>query len=125
MLPITTPGNVVASLTVTEEDISYALAYRRDKPKDWRRFIEYLSSHLAGALNEHVYDEIRCLTNAYLHQQEQCPHRRTTTLTSGGYHYSAGGVWDDLKEAVVCLDCGATLSDEDEQPESEDAEVLF
>lgn len=34
-----TPGNVVASLTVTEEDVFYALVYR-EQPKDWRKFAE-------------------------------------------------------------------------------------
>ncbi|MEW6179148.1 MAG: hypothetical protein AB1522_04390 [Chloroflexota bacterium] len=116
-----TPGNIVASLTVTEEDIFYALAYRREKPKDWRNFIEYLSDHLADALDQHVYDEIRYLTDAYLHQQEECPHRRTTTVTTGGYHYSAGEVWDDLNEEVHCLDCGAVLTDEEEPAQIEDA----
>ncbi len=119
------PGNVVASLTVTEEDIFYALAYRQ-KPKDWRKFIEYISAHLADALNEHVYDEIRYLTDAY-HDIEECPHRRTTTVTTGGYHYSAGEVWDDLRDVIVCLDCGKQLpeTDGDETEDAEAEEVLF
>lgn len=115
---------VVASLTVTEEDIFYALAYR-DKPKDWQKFIEYLSDHLADALNEHVYDEIRYLTDAYQERQE-CPHRRTTTVSMGGYHFAAGEVWDDIREVTVCLDCGKQLPDpETPDPDADAEEVPF
>lgn len=54
----------VANLTVTEEDVFRALE-GRNQPKDWRRLIEYLSEHLADALDQHVYDEIRYLADAY------------------------------------------------------------
>ncbi len=114
MYPIT-PGNIVAQLTITEEDIFYALAYRKDKPKDWRAFIEYLSDHLADALDQHVYDEIRYLADAYV-EKEDCPHIRRGIATTGGYHASAGEVWDDIREIEYCLDCGAELDAEGEQP---------
>lgn len=122
------PGKIVAQVTVTEEDIFYALVYRQ-LPKDWRKFIEYLCDHLADALNEHVYDEIRYLYDAWMEQQqEECPHRRTTAVSYGGYHFEAGQVWDDLFEVTVCLDCGKQL--EDEAPTNVDVggeseEVLF
>lgn len=39
--------------------------------------------------------------------QAQCDHLHT--ITTGGYHFSVGDVWDDIRE--FCLDCGADLSD--------------
>ena len=38
-------------------------------------------------------------------QKYECPHEHTTT--NGGFHFTAGEVWDDLAE--VCDDCGANL----------------
>lgn len=40
-------------------------------------------------------------------QQQACPHQHTTF--QGGYHFSAGELWDDLVE--VCSDCGANLDE--------------
>ena len=37
--------------------------------------------------------------------QEQCPHKHTSF--NGGFHFSAGDVWDNIQE--VCDDCGASL----------------
>lgn len=34
-----------------------------------------------------------------------CLHRRLTTVTTGGYHFSGGCVWDDIRERLMCLDC--------------------
>ena len=42
---------------------------------------------------------------ARLLEQETCPHQRTAY--QGGFHFSAGDVWDDITE--VCIDCGANL----------------
>jgi hypothetical protein len=42
---------------------------------------------------------------AILLQQEQCSHQHTSF--NGGFHLTAGDVWDDLTE--VCNDCGANL----------------
>jgi hypothetical protein len=39
--------------------------------------------------------------------QAQCPHLHTSTW--GGFHYSAGEVWDDIHE--VCDICGANLDE--------------
>ena len=39
--------------------------------------------------------------------QAQCPH--THTSFHGGYHFSAGDVWDDVTE--ICIDCGANLDE--------------
>lgn len=103
-----TPGNVVASLTITEEDIFYAVAYRQNKPKNWRAFIEYLSNHLAGAIDQHVYDEIRHLVDLY-DEKENCPHRHTVTHTTGDMSFVAGEVVDTLHDITVCLDCGAHI----------------
>lgn len=37
--------------------------------------------------------------------QAQCPHKHTSYL--GNMHFTAGDVWDDIRE--VCDDCGASL----------------
>ena len=42
--------------------------------------------------------------------QKECPHANTYSVSVGGYHYSAGEVWDDLREEVFCADCGKKLS---------------
>lgn len=39
--------------------------------------------------------------------QAQCQHIHTKMF--GGFHFSAGEVWDDL--TLVCLDCGANLDE--------------
>jgi len=98
---------MIAQITIDERDIRQALAHR-PQPKDWQDFIAFMAEHLPEALNGHVDDEIRYLADLYLDQQE-CPHRRITTFTTGGWHYTAGEVWDDLREVAVCLDCGRTL----------------
>ncbi len=41
--------------------------------------------------------------------RKHCPHERTIRTTLGRYHYTAGEVWDDLREEVYCLDCGKSL----------------
>lgn len=40
------------------------------------------------------------------HLQKQCLHKHTST--HGGWHFSAGEVWDDITE--ICDDCGAEVS---------------
>lgn len=42
-----------------------------------------------------------------------CPHANTFVSTTGRYHYSAGEVWDDIREEVFCADCGKKLSDKE------------
>jgi hypothetical protein len=37
--------------------------------------------------------------------QAKCPHLHSTIY--GAYHFSAGEVWDDIKE--LCDECGASL----------------
>ena len=34
-----------------------------------------------------------------------CLHRNIVLETSGGTHFSAGEVWDDIQESLLCLDC--------------------
>ncbi len=46
---------------------------------------------------------------AQLLNQVLCPHIHTSL--EGGFHFSAGDVWDDLTE--VCDDCGADLDQKD------------
>lgn len=38
-------------------------------------------------------------------EQSECPHEHVSQI--GGYHFSAGEVWDDL--VYVCDDCGKVL----------------
>ena len=55
--------------------------------------------------------------------QAQCPHLHTSTW--GGFHFSAGEVWDDITE--VCNDCGANLDELPKQcdplPENEELPI--
>jgi hypothetical protein len=37
--------------------------------------------------------------------QAKCPHKHVSR--SGGFHFSAGEVWDDIRD--VCDDCGEIL----------------
>jgi len=46
----------------------------------------------------------QCLACLQRHQAS-CAHEHTSFL--GGWHFSAGEVWDDINE--VCDDCGANL----------------
>jgi hypothetical protein len=39
--------------------------------------------------------------------QAKCPHLHTRMF--GGFHFTAGEVWDDL--TLICLDCGANLDE--------------
>jgi hypothetical protein len=34
-----------------------------------------------------------------------CLHRHVVVDTIGGVHFSAGEVWDDIQERLLCLDC--------------------
>jgi len=119
---------MIAQVTVTEDDVIEALRYKQEKPQNWGNFIEFLKDHLAEALSQHIQDEIEFLLNIYL-DHEECPHRRTTVVTTGGYHYAAGEVWDDLKDHIMCLDCGMILSSDDEDAETaedgKDAEEII
>lgn len=74
------------------------------------------------------------LTDAYQEmdalQEQQCRHRRIEAFAVGGYHYSGGDVWDDIRDIFVCLDCGKQIPEEDvPAPEAatdeDDDEVLF
>ncbi|GIV65540.1 MAG: hypothetical protein KatS3mg046_800 [Bellilinea sp.] len=117
---------IVVRLEVTIEDILYILESREKEIKDKDAYIGFLRKYLPRAMDAHLYDEVKYLTDSYL-DKEQCPHRRTTTVTTGGYHYSAGQVWDDLKEVIICLDCGKQLPETDggETEDAEAEEVLF
>lgn len=41
--------------------------------------------------------------------RHRCRHRRKAVNFSGGYHYSAGEVWDNVRETLVCLECGSRI----------------
>ena len=56
-----------------------------------------------GSGNEEQY--IGLVELAILLQGAQCQHEHTSFR--GGYHFTAGDVWDDLEE--VCDDCGIKL----------------
>lgn len=112
---------IVVRLEVTiEEIIEYILQGR--EIKDRKAYFKYLRKHLPGAIDAHLYDELKYLTDAYT-ELEQCPHRRTTITTFGGYHLAAGEVWDNLKEVEVCLDCGKHLEDPDPDPDPTEGEA--
>jgi len=40
-----------------------------------------------------------------------CIHRHVVVDTSGGRHFTAGEVWDDILVRVLCLDCLEYLSE--------------
>lgn len=40
-----------------------------------------------------------------------CMHRRVVVDASGGRHFTAGEVWDDILVRVLCLDCLEYLSE--------------
>jgi len=56
---------------------------------------------------------------------EYCPHKNTVLNTSGGWHFSAGDVWDDIHEEVYCRDCGTTLEDDPHTPNPDLPELDF
>ena len=39
-------------------------------------------------------------------RKRPCRHPETVLNTTGGMHFSAGEVWDDLEDHVVCKGCG-------------------
>ena len=41
--------------------------------------------------------------------QQECPHEHTILATSDGHHFSAGDIWDDIREMVYCRICGKRL----------------
>jgi len=43
-------------------------------------------------------------------EQRNCPHPedKIELLTSGSFHFD-GEVWDDLKDILVCAECGAEV----------------
>ncbi len=43
----------------------------------------------------------------------RCMHRRITTVTTGGLHFSEGEVWDDIREMLMCLECGEYVTEEE------------
>jgi hypothetical protein len=65
---------IVIRLEVTTEDIRYILQERGEEIKNRRAFIEYLRKNLPGALDNHLCDEVKYLTNAYI-DNKQCPHQ--------------------------------------------------
>ncbi len=40
-----------------------------------------------------------------------CPHNRVVLDVTGGMHFTAGDVWDDIRERVLCLDCNTYLDE--------------
>ena len=65
---------IVIRLEVTAEDIWYILQERGEEIKNRDAFLAYLQKYLPGALDGHLYDEVKYLTNAYI-DNEQCPHQ--------------------------------------------------
>ena len=42
-----------------------------------------------------------------------CPQRNVVLDTTGGMHFSAGEVWDDIQERLLCLDCMEYVTEAD------------
>ena len=42
-----------------------------------------------------------------------CMHRHVVVDASGGRHFTAGEVWDDIQVRVLCLDCLEYLSEDE------------
>ncbi len=40
-----------------------------------------------------------------------CMHRHLISVFSGAMHFSAGEVWDDIHEHLLCLDCMEYVSE--------------
>jgi len=38
-----------------------------------------------------------------------CRHEHIEFQSTGGWHFSNGDVWDDIKEVDICLDCGCEV----------------
>jgi len=41
--------------------------------------------------------------------QTDCQHEHIEHQSSGGWHFSDDGPWDDIKEVDICLDCGCEV----------------
>jgi hypothetical protein len=42
-----------------------------------------------------------------------CRHRNVVLDTTGGIYFSAGEVWDNIQERLLCLDCMDIVSEAD------------
>ena len=40
-----------------------------------------------------------------------CMHRNITTVITGGMHFTQGDVWDDIRQELLCLDCGEYVTE--------------
>ncbi|GIV64883.1 hypothetical protein [Bellilinea sp.] len=60
----------VINIVITEDDIVTALSGRKAS----RALVKYLADHLASAIDQHVYDEIRYLSDAF--EEERRKQRR-------------------------------------------------
>jgi len=50
--------------------------------------------------------------NDYLYANDaRCMHRNVKLVTSGQRTFSAGEVWDDITDLLVCIDCLCVLSE--------------
>ncbi|GAP06019.1 hypothetical protein ATHL_00865 [Anaerolinea thermolimosa] len=104
---------IVAQIILEEQDVQRILASHRFRPKDWKGFLKFLSENLGDALGDAVWNQVRDLAELY-RLREDCPHEHTTLSASGEMHYTPGwGPWDDLREEVICLDCGKALTDQE------------
>lgn len=50
--------------------------------------------------------------NDFLYEIDSwCMHRHVKLVTRGQRTFSAGEVWDDITDLLVCLDCSSVLSE--------------
>lgn len=40
-----------------------------------------------------------------------CKHENTVLHVTGGWHFSAGEVWDDIETEILCLDCDCKVTE--------------
>jgi len=45
------------------------------------------------------------MDNLSIHINVPCLHHNVVPDINGGIHFSAGEVWDDIQERLLCLDC--------------------
>jgi hypothetical protein len=49
-------------------------------------------------------------TNVYY---SRCMHRHVTTVITGSRRIIDGEVWDDIRERLMCLECGVYVTEEE------------
>ena len=64
---------------------------------------EYSAAKVEFDLLDDEYQE------AKLAYQPYCPHDHVIPFQVGNFHFDESGVWDDIKDTVICADCGLDM----------------